>query len=56
MTVMIAAKAGLGDSDLQPRYLGLPDYTFLRDAAKTSGIKVQPAAWSLGTTDLRRCP
>ena len=42
-----AAKAGLGESDLQPRYLGLRDYTFLRDAAKTSGIKV--LLWEKGS-------
>ena len=29
---LIPAKAGLGESDLQPRYLGLRDYTFLREA------------------------
>ncbi|HSI01051.1 MAG TPA: ABC transporter substrate-binding protein [Reyranella sp.] len=37
---LIPAKAGLGESELQPRYLGLRDYTFLRDAAKNSGVKV----------------
>jgi peptide/nickel transport system substrate-binding protein len=37
---LIPAKAGLGEADLQPRYLGLRDYTFLRDAAKSSGVKV----------------
>ena len=44
---LIAAKAGLGESDLQPRYLGLRDYTFLRDAAKKSGIKV--LLWEKGS-------
>jgi peptide/nickel transport system substrate-binding protein len=44
---LIPAKAGLGESDLQPRYLGLRDYTFLRDAAKTSGIKV--LLWEKGS-------
>src|SRR5215510_12111532 len=31
---LIPAKAGLGESDLQPRYLGLRDYTFLREGSK----------------------
>ncbi len=44
---LIPAKAGLGESDLQPRYLGLRDYTFLRDAAKTSGIKA--LLWEKGS-------
>ncbi len=44
---LIPAKAGLGELDLQPRYLGLRDYTFLRDAAKTSGIKV--LLWEKGS-------
>jgi len=44
---LIPAKAGLGESDLQPRYLGLSDYTFLRDAAKKSGIKV--VLWEKGS-------
>src|SRR6478735_9396754 len=44
---LIPAKAGLGESDLQPRYLGLRDYTFLRDAAKNSGIKV--LLWEKGS-------
>ena len=44
---LIPAKAGLGESDLQPRYLGLRDYTFLRDAAKKSGIKV--LLWEKGS-------
>jgi len=44
---LIPAKAGLGESELQPRYLGLRDYTFLRDAAKNSGVKV--LLWEKGT-------
>ena len=44
---LVPAKAGLGESDLQPRYLGLRDYTFLRDAAKTSGIKA--LLWEKGS-------
>jgi len=44
---LIPAKAGLGESDLQPRYLGLRDYTFLRDASKKSGIKV--VLWEKGS-------
>ncbi len=34
---LIPAKAGLGESDLQPRYLKMRDYTFLRKSAKEFG-------------------
>lgn len=44
---LIPAKAGLGESDLQPRYLGLRDYTFLHDAGKTSGVKA--LLWEKGS-------
>jgi peptide/nickel transport system substrate-binding protein len=44
---LIPAKAGLGESDLQPRYLGLRDYTFLRNASKSSGIRV--LLWEKGS-------
>ena len=37
---LIPAKAGLGESDLQPRYLKMRDYTFLRKSAKQSGVNV----------------
>ncbi len=40
-TNLIPAKAGLGEADLQPRYLNLRDYTFLRLSAKTSGAAVR---------------
>src|SRR5689334_17071593 len=39
-TNLIPAKAGLGEADLQPRYLNMRDYTFLQKSAKTSGINV----------------
>jgi peptide/nickel transport system substrate-binding protein len=37
---LIPAKAGLGEADLQPRYLKMRDYTFLRKSAKQSGVNV----------------
>jgi peptide/nickel transport system substrate-binding protein len=37
---LIPAKAGLGEADLQSRYLKMRDYTFLRKSAKQSGIRV----------------
>ena len=44
---LIPAKAGLGESDLQSRYLNLGDYTFLYKSAKTSGADVR--LWELGS-------
>jgi len=44
---LIPAKAGLGESDLQSRYLNLGDYTFLYKSAKTSGAEVR--LWELGS-------
>ena len=38
---LIPAKAGLGEADLQSRYLGMRDYTFLQKGAKSSGIDVR---------------
>ena len=46
-TSLIPAKAGLGESDLQSRYLNLRDYTFLQNSAKTSGAEVR--LWELGS-------
>ena len=43
---LIPAKAGLGESHLQPRYLGLRDYTFLR-GREDIGIKV--LLWEKGS-------
>ncbi len=39
-TNLIPAKAGLGEADLQPRYLNMRDYTFLRKSSKSSGVEV----------------
>jgi peptide/nickel transport system substrate-binding protein len=44
---LIPAKAGLGESDLQSRYLSMRDYTFLQKNAKTSGAKVR--LWQMGS-------
>src|SRR6185437_11526425 len=44
---LIPAKAGLGEADLQSRYLSMRDYTFLQKNAKTSGAKVR--LWQLGS-------
>jgi peptide/nickel transport system substrate-binding protein len=46
-TNLIPAKAGLGESDLQSRYLNMRDYTFLRNSTKTSGAEVW--LWELGS-------
>ncbi len=39
-TNLIPAKAGLGEADLQPRYLNMRDYTFLRKSSRSSGVEV----------------
>jgi peptide/nickel transport system substrate-binding protein len=44
---LIPAKAGLGEADLQSRYLNLRDYTFLQTSAKTSHAEVR--LWELGS-------
>ena len=44
---LIPAKAGLGEADLQPRYINMRDYTFMRKSAKTSGVKVY--LWESGS-------
>ncbi len=46
-TNLIPAKAGLGEADLQPRYLNMRDYTFLQKSAKTSGVNVY--LWESGS-------
>ena len=46
-TNLIPAKAGLGEADLQPRYLNMRDYTFLQKSAKTSGVNVH--LWESGS-------
>ena len=44
---LVPAKAGLGEADLQPRYLNMRDYTFLRKSAKSSHIEVR--LWESGS-------
>ncbi len=44
---LVPAKAGLGEADLQPRYLNMRDYTFLRKSAKTSHVDVR--LWESGS-------
>ncbi len=44
---LIPAKAGLGEADLQSRYLKMRDYTFLQKSAKQSGVKVY--LWEAGS-------
>jgi peptide/nickel transport system substrate-binding protein len=46
-TNLIPAKAGLGEVELQPRYLNMRDYTFLRKSAKDSGVDVR--LWESGS-------
>jgi peptide/nickel transport system substrate-binding protein len=44
---LIPAKAGLGEADLQSRYLNMRDYTFLQKSAKQSGVRVY--LWESGS-------
>jgi peptide/nickel transport system substrate-binding protein len=44
---LIAAKAALGEADLQLRYLKMRDYTFLQNSARSSGVSVR--LWELGS-------
>ncbi len=46
-TNLIPAKAGLGEVDLQPRYLNMRDFTFLQKSAKGSGVNVR--LWESGS-------
>jgi peptide/nickel transport system substrate-binding protein len=46
-TNLIPAKAGLGEADLQPRYLNMRDYTFLRKSSKSSHVEV--LLWESGS-------
>jgi peptide/nickel transport system substrate-binding protein len=46
-TNLVPAKAGLGEADLQPRYLNMRDYTFLKKGAKNSGVDVR--LWESGS-------
>ena len=46
-TNLVPAKAGLGEADLQPRYLNMRDYTFLQKSAKNSGVEVR--LWEAGS-------
>ena len=59
-TNLVPAKAGLGEADLQPRYLNMRDYTFLQKSAKswasTSGFGngLGPAARALAQPQRQR--
>ena len=44
---LVPAKAGLGEADLQPRYLNMRDYTFLQKSAQSSGVSVR--LWEAGS-------
>lgn len=44
---LIPAKAGLGEADLQARYVKIRDYTFLQNSAKSSGVRVR--LWEFGS-------
>ena len=44
---LVPAKAGMGEADLQPRYLNMRDYTFLKKSAKNSGVDVR--LWESGS-------
>ncbi len=46
-TNLVPAKAGLGEADLQPRYINMRDYTFLQKSSKTSGVLVR--LWESGS-------
>ena len=46
-TNLVPAKAGLGEANLQSRYLNMRDYTFLQKSAKSSGIVVN--LWEAGS-------
>jgi len=46
-TKIIPAKAGAGEADLQARYLRFDNYTFLKQAAKRNGYKVD--LWQTGS-------
>ncbi|HQS13700.1 ABC transporter substrate-binding protein [Reyranella sp.] len=44
---LVPAKAGLGEANLQPRYLNMRDYTFLQKSAQSSGVNVR--LWEAGS-------
>ena len=44
---LVPAKAGLGEADLQCRYINMRDYTFLQKSSKTSGMIVD--LWESGS-------
>ena len=46
-TNLIPAKAGLGEADLQARWLKIRDYTFLQNSARSSGVSVR--LWEFGS-------
>jgi peptide/nickel transport system substrate-binding protein len=45
-TDLIPGKAGLGEADLQVRYLNMSDYTFLQKSTKSAGVAVH--LWEAG--------
>jgi peptide/nickel transport system substrate-binding protein len=45
-TNLIPGKAGLGEADLQVRYLNMRDYTFLQKSSKSAGVAVH--LWEAG--------
>src|SRR5216683_4060134 len=45
-TNLIPARAGLGEADLQVRYLNMRDYTFLQKSSKSAGLAVH--LWEAG--------
>jgi peptide/nickel transport system substrate-binding protein len=45
-TNLIPGKAGLGEADLQVRYLNMRDYTFLQKSSKAAGVAVH--LWEAG--------
>ena len=49
---LIAAKAGMGEADLQARYLKIRDYTFLQNSAKSSGVRRAAVGIRLGLAAL----
>jgi len=44
---LIPARAGLGEADLQARYLKIRDYAFLQNSARSSGVSVR--LWEFGS-------
>ena len=47
-TNLVPAKAGLGEADLQPRYLNMRDYTFLQEEQQELGRRGRALGVGLG--------